>query len=268
MAVSFLSRLLSVVGLMVWSALSMAEPTRVLHVGFQNQHPPHGYMDAGQAKGIDVELVTEAVKRAGFEPRIHIIRLQRVLNKLQQGELDIGSLMLLPTSPFGRDAKDIVMVDKPHVSLKIYFYAKDQKMIALTSVPEMLNYRVGQHQAAMFYNHPEFPNRRPIQFFRNYKLMLSALAHNRVDLAVSDEVSVAYLSQSDEHLARENIKAIYLIDMGEFYLTASEKALGGETQDIIEKIYKSLQEVMHDGTLQRILERYDLEHMADRYLAR
>ncbi len=265
MLASFVSRLL-IVGLMAVSALSMAEPARTLHVGFQNQHPPHAYMEAGQAKGIEVELVKEAVIRAGFDPKIHIIKLQRVLNKLQQGDLDIGSLMLLPTSPFGRDAKNVIMVDRPHVSLKIYFYAKDKKMVALKSVPEMLKYRVGQHQAAMFYNHPDFPNRRPIQFFRNYKIMLSALARNRVDLAVADEVSVAYLSQNDEGLARENIKAIYLIDMGEFYLTASEKALGEEAQAIVEKIDDSLQEVMYDGTLLRILKSYDLEHMADRYL--
>ncbi len=238
-----------------------------LDIAFQTELPPHSYMQDGLVQGVDVALIKEAALRAGFEPHIYLLSLQRILQRLQIGSIDLGSIMLLPTSPFGKNAKGTVLFDYAHTQPKFYLYARKQQNIKIKDMPDMLAYRVGQHEVATFYNHPDFPNSRPVTFFRNHSILLSALNHGRVDIAVADELNAAHSMQVDPVLSEEKIEPIFYIDTAHLTLLASEKSLGGRVGSVQAKIFSALQDIKQDGSLRQILKEYDLLHMEDLYLA-
>ncbi len=249
------------------SSAGQAAAQPVLNIGFQSDYPPHSYMDGGVARGIDVALLSEAALRAGFQPRVHVIAIQRVLHQLQAGELDLGSVMLLPNSPFGKSAKDTVVFDRPYARSKFYIYAPAQRPVVLTALPDMLKHRLAQHQVALFYNHPDFPNTRPVTFFRNYSILLSALQRDRVDLAVADEISASYALQQNAEFDDLQLESVFYVDKAEFTLVASSLALADEADRVSMAIFEALQTMKRDGRVRRILQEYGLTHMEDSYLA-
>ncbi len=253
--------------LLLVSLVTEADTKARLDIAFQIELPPHSYMKDGRVQGIDVALIKEAALRAGFEPHIYLLSLQRVLQRLQIGSLDLGSIMLLPTSPFGKNAKGTVLFDYAHTQPKFYLYARKQQNIKIKNMPDMLAYRVGQHEVATFYNHPDFPNSRPVTFFRNHSILLSALYHGRVDIAVADELNAAYSLQANPALSDEKIEPIFYIDTAHLTLLASKKSLGDRVDSVQTKIVAALQEIKQDGTLKQMLKEYDLLHMEDLYLA-
>ncbi len=243
-----------------------AEIREILHIGFQYEYFPHSYVEDGQPRGIDVELIKAAALRAGFEPVMHVMALPLVMNKLQTGELHLASVTLLPTSPFGKRAKNTRVFERSHTLSKFYTYSRKAKAIALASLSNIMDYRVGQHEAAIFYQHPDFPNLRPVFFHPNHRELFFALARDRVDIAVADEISVGYLQQHDRALQAAEVKPGLYIDEGRLSLIASETALLERVDSVSQQIFQAMQEVKRDGSLRHILRQYQLEHMEGLYL--
>ncbi len=243
-----------------------AEMREILHIGFQYEYFPHSYLEDGQPRGIDVELIKAAALRAGYEPIMHVMALPLVMSKLQAGELHLGSVTLLPTSPFGKQAKNTRVFERSHTLSKFYTYSRKPRAIELASLANIMNYRVGQHEAAIFYQHPDFPNIRPVFFHPNHRELFSALAGDRVDIAVADEISVEYLQRHDRALQAAEVELGLYIDVGHLSLIASEIALPERVDSVSQQIFKAMQEVKRDGSLKHILRQYQLEHMEGLYL--
>ncbi len=244
---------------------SYAKPPELLNIGFQRETHPFSYIEHGRAQGVEIEIVREAATRAGYTPRVHVVTLQRLLHQLQAGSLDIGSIFTLPSSPFGKNARNTLVYAKEHLRVNVYLYAKQDKKIELETLTDMLNYRLGQHDSAIFYRHPSFPNSRPVRFFRNYQLAFAALQHERVDLVAADDLSLSYALQKNPQMQSAKITPIYHIDSGSGRLIASEIALGKRADRVSEDIFNALQQMKIDGSIKRILQNHQLEDMIGAY---
>ncbi len=244
---------------------SHAKSPELLNIGFQRETHPFSYIEQGRAQGVEIEIVREAVTRAGYTPRVHVVTLQRLLHQLQTGSLDIGSIFTLPSSPFGKNAKNTLVYAKEHLRVNVYLYAKQDKGIELQTLADMLNYRLGQHESAIFYRHPSFPNSRPVRFFRNYQLAFTALQHDRVDIVTADDLSLSYALQKNPQMQSAKITPIYHIDSGSGRLIASQIALGERAHRISEDIFNALQQMKIDGSIKRILQKHQLDDMLEAY---
>ncbi len=240
-------------------AADVIKKKQVLDVGFQRETQPFSYVEDGQPRGIEVEIISEAIRRAGYTPRVHIVTLQRLLHRLQAGSLDISSIFLLPSSPFGKNAKNTMVYDQPHSKIKVNIYARKDSDIQLENLVEMLDYRLGQHESAIFYRHPDFPNTRPVSFFRNYQLLFAALLHDRIDLAVSDDLSLAYVSNVNPDMLHGDIQSIFNIDTGRGHLVASRISLGEQGETVLRRVHRELMNIRTDGTIDRVLKDYGLD---------
>ncbi len=254
---------LTLVGITV-ALLSEAGEPKILHIGFPYESRPFSYLHNGEPQGLHVSLIKAAAIAAGYQPRVHVMALQRVLHRLQMGELDIGSIFVLANSPFGKHAKNTLLSERPYVRVDVCVYARAESKIRLDSFTDALNYQLGQHQVASFYNHPEFPNSDPVHFFRNYQTLFTALDRGRIDVAVADELSAAYVLQ--EGRSQGAIEPIFYVGSGGEHLIASELALGDSSRAVLQQLYLALQELERDGTLERLLREYSLEPMMNLYL--
>ncbi|WP_208764141.1 substrate-binding periplasmic protein [Shewanella aestuarii] len=86
---------------------------------------PTAYMDNGQVKGILVDIVTEAFKRAGYTVNIQLKPWARCLNEVQNGTVDgIFSVFKLPE----RDAY-LTYTDSPIISQVESFFVRADSTI-------------------------------------------------------------------------------------------------------------------------------------------
>lgn len=88
-------QLLAAIALFLVLAVSPARADHLLFVT-DSDFPPYSFMQAGQIKGIDVEIIEEAARRSGLEVGVELYPWKRVLRMVETGEAD-GAFSLFRT---------------------------------------------------------------------------------------------------------------------------------------------------------------------------
>jgi polar amino acid transport system substrate-binding protein len=181
------NRLRELVGLLlalsVFSAPSLATDLNVVHSG---KWAP--YADASlPGQGLAVEIVTTALKRAGYTTYIRIDSLDRILQGGALGVYDVFA------TPWYSDARNEYLdYSEPYLESRIRFVKKKGKDITYDSLADLKGVMVGTVED---YAYDEaFSQSRDIIKIpeRNLIQNLLKLTQGRIDLTLDDELVLQY----------------------------------------------------------------------------
>lgn len=169
--------------LCVFSASSPATDLNVVHSG---KWPP--YADASlPGQGLAVEIVTTALKRAGYTTFIRIDSLDRILQGGALGVYDVFA------TPWYSDARNQYLdYSKPYLKSDIRFVKKKGKDFTFDSLADLRGVMVGTVQDYAY--DEDFNESRDIIKIpeRNLIQNLLKLTQGRIDLTLDDELVLQY----------------------------------------------------------------------------
>jgi len=104
--------------------------------------PPYIYQQNGEAKGFEVELVEQILKKMGFEPEFHLIPFARSMRMLTDDNIDA----IMTASPLV--FKDKSILSKPYVSYQNKVISLQQNEIEISRIIDLANYPTAAFQMA------------------------------------------------------------------------------------------------------------------------
>ena len=169
--------------LALFSHAVLAQTLNVVHSG---KWPP--YADAGlPAQGLAVELVTTALKRAGYTPVVHIDSLDRIL---EGGKLGVYDVFATPW--FSEERNQFLYYSEPYLESYIRFIKKKDKKFDYESFADLKGMMIGV-VADYAYDETFNQSRDLIKISeRNLIQNLLKLTQGRIDLTLDDELVLLY----------------------------------------------------------------------------
>lgn len=221
---------------------------KTLNVG-SDLYPPFVYTDEyGDIVGLDVEILTEALARIGYKPKYQLIDWEKKKELLASGELDcvMGSFSMTGREKEYRWAgpylasRQVVAVDPQS---DIYTLADlEDKVVAVqsTTKPEgiLLN-RTNEN----------VPQIKELYCFSDRSYLNPALVEGLVDAIAAHESSL--LTYEKDYGVTYRILDEPLLEVG--LGTAFDI---NDTRDIDVKLTHAYQEMLADGTMERLVSKY------------
>lgn len=255
-----LHHLLSVVFLIGISTFVQAEQRDEGLLASTLHYPPYEYMENGEAKGIAVDLIREALKRVGEEEvTFQFYPWKRAVFLTQHGHSDIlfNAGKNKARQEWGLYA-DSVLIQQSYVLFK---RADDEISVSLDfndgadkSIAVRRGYLYGTGPFRQALDSNKFS---AVTLSDSTEQSVSQLLNGRVDLFVGDLLPVLY------YLKREGLeKEVDIVTHeGEFmevlswptYLLFSKQRTSG---DFVQRVSNAMDNMKEDGTFQMITERY------------
>ncbi|OIQ49787.1 putative ABC transporter arginine-binding protein 2 precursor [Pseudodesulfovibrio hydrargyri] len=240
--------------LVLFAATARAEdPLRLLA---DRDFAPYSMVIDGVPSGIDVDVFTEAARRAGLEIEIQARPLETVLERVQNGRCD-GALALF-RSP-GRERYALFMEATPIHYSDYVLFTKVGAKFPFNSYQDLAGKVIGL--AAGLDLGPEFAAARAkgdmlVKEYPDQRAILAGLLGGEID-AFAGNIDVTYyrlkamgLTSSVVYLNRK------LLTGKPSYAVLSRAAKRQDKEEIIQALEKALDQMAKDGTYNAIARRY------------
>ena len=203
--------------------------------------PPFENLEGGKVVGIEVEIMELICKELGVELVIEQINFDAVLTGVQSGKYDCGMSGISVTP---KREKNTLFTDPYCLAAQCIVVKADSEIAAKADLEgKRIAVQTGT-TAAEFCSGEGFTLS---QFEANQDAKL-ALTQGKVDAWVVDDLTAAELCKGDD-----TVKILDEAMTTEPYAFAF--AFGSE--DLVEEINKTLQELISDGTIAALFEKYD-----------
>lgn len=230
-------------------AQKMSEPELVIG---GSVYAPYFYRDInGEYAGIDVEVAKEACRRIGYKPVIKEIEVSDRFASLRNGEVDCLWTCLTMT---GREER--------YQWAGPYLYT--QRVVAvhsdssIQSLDDLKNRRVAvqagstSEQIILDSVSPDFPKVAQLTCFRSLDQVFTALRKGYVDAMVGHEGSLKAYTEEYPDQYRFLQMSLRSEPVGVAFLRDSDPT-------VTQQLNQAFQEMREDGTLEEIIETYDLD---------
>lgn len=219
-----------------------------------DEYEPYNYFDKnGKLVGIDSDLAEEAFNRMGYSPTHLVMKWTEKDIYLEEGVIDCIW-----------DAYSMNGKEEKYLWSDPYLYSREVVVVNEDSPIEKLDDLDGRKIATLTNTRSEsillqkdvFPWIQPetIYSFQNMKECLTALRQEYVEAATGDRMYVeSYMENHpgklrilDESLETSQLAVAFLKDVD---------------PELVEKLNETLKEMKQDGTIDKILEKYQAQHM-------
>jgi polar amino acid transport system substrate-binding protein len=245
---SKISKVLSMVGLASVAmfiatgcgAAEEAETTKTLRMVTEATFPPYEFREGGKIVGIDVDIVTEAARRIGYEVTIEDMTFNSVIAAVQSGKADIAASGITVTE----ERKKSVNFTIPYVTAKqVILVPKDSP---IQSAADLKGKRIGVQQSTTGDIYVTENIGTP-ERFENSAILVATLVANKLDAGVLD---------GDP--AKEYVKANPQLHILTEALTFEDYAfaISKKNPELLAKFNKAMQEMFDDGTIAAIFAKY------------
>lgn len=222
-----------------------------------DEFAPFSYEENGELKGIDIEILREVEKIAGYTFDIKLVPWNRLLELTKQGRID-GSFSLFYNE---ERAKYSIFTKIPlHVST-FSLYTLKEKSEDFNKMEDLKGKRIGVNSG--FYISKNFEDHAKSKYFileesENIDKNIKLLVNNRIDLFMSNEyVLKTYIEENNLESSLVKVKNGLLQEVSGAYLVFSKNRQLEDKEIIIEKINKALEELRKNGTIERIEKKYN-----------
>ena len=208
--------------------------------------PPFENLEGGKVVGIEVELMQKICDKLGVEFVIEQINFDAVLSGVQSGKYDCGMSGISVTP---KREKSVLFTDAYCLAAQC-IVVKADSTIASKADLEGKTIAVQTGTTAAEFCQGEGYNLKQFEANQDAKL---ALTQSKVDAWVVDDLTAAELCKGDS-----SVKILSEHMTTEPYAFAF--AFGSE--DLVAEINKILDELMKDGTVEALFEKYDAPYTA------
>ena len=223
------------------------EEGKVYKVGIDTTYPPFEFEEAGEYKGIDIDIINAIAENQGIEIELNPMDFGGIIPAMQAGELDIAIAGMSITD----DRKKVVDFSEPYFDAGLTLVIKEDNA-DVASIEDLkgktLAAKKGTTGAKFAQENADKYGFEVVQF-NDSPAMFQEVANGNADALIEDYPVIAYaIAQKDLGL-----KTIGDRLNGDQYGIA---VLKGENQDILEKIDAGLKELREDGTYDEIINKY------------
>ena len=232
----FLAIALCLVLAVAFVACADNKDDNVLTMATSADFPPYEYYENDQIVGIDVEIMTAVCEKIGMELKPEDMSFDSVIGAAQTGKADIAMSGITITE----DRKNMVNFTIPYTSTAQSIIVISGGEIATKKIGVQIN-TTGDEQVT-----DEFGD-AAVDRFQNGAIAVESLKNGKIDCVVIDGEVAKALVAANEGL--EIIADAYSI---EEYAIALKK----ENTELLEKINGALAELLADGTIDAIMDKY------------
>lgn len=230
------------------AALSAAEVT----VSTLDNFAPFTYMEDGEFRGINIDIVEEAAKRAGDSVEFQALPWKRVLRSVEVGEAT-GGMPAFQTAE--REAYAHYTTVPVHESVYVVFVRADSDF-EYNGIESLQGMTVGID--AGFKLGDEFENAKGKVFTvdegKNTEINLKKLAGGRIDAFVSNHLTTLAVAKRLEMGGKFKVAETPVVPGRGAFLMFSKNVEGGA--DRAAAFSKALESMREDGTIDAIVDKY------------
>jgi len=212
-------------------------------VGTNAEYPPFEYIEDGEIKGYDAELIKLVTEKAGIKFKWSNINFDGLIPALQSNKVDI---VIAGMSVTPERAK-AVNFSIPYLTSKAAFVTN--KLNPIKGLDDLENKKYGAELGTTKEATARKIKGAEVVPFSNNTAALVALKNGKVDGIVMDEsVAKKYAEANKEDL----------IYVGAVEGEPKAIAFNKKSTELQEKINKALQELIDDGTVEKLKEKYGI----------
>ncbi|QTA93965.1 substrate-binding periplasmic protein [Desulfonema magnum] len=212
--------------------------------------PPYQYMEDGQVKGMDVDIIRNICDQLAIETEFRSESWIKILKELKKGKAD-GIPSLLRNK---EREKFLCYCSECVNTVKIVVLKQKGSSIKVAGLNDLKNIPFGMIRGHSY--GPEFDNCRELkrQYYNDNKELAILLHNGRIKLAVVEEKPFLFTSRTlGIHDCSERA---YTISDKPLYIGFSKKSLGEKGKALAEKFSEILREMKKKGEIQKIINNY------------
>lgn len=213
------------------------------------EYPPYEYVEDGQVKGINMDIIREAFKRLGMTPFFEPRPWNRGLYQLQTGEI-------LALSSGFKTKERMLFAYFPEAPLAMetnMVISRADRDISVTSLEDLRGMRIGVVRGYAYGT--EFDTMRGLHVIeaQSAHQLLLMLLNDRMDVAICNEAVFRYIARKE--MALDDIRFVYEVSREPLYLMFSREH-GARAKQLASDFGRIIKQMKKDGTFAAIESRY------------
>ena len=221
-----------------------------LVVGTSADFPPYEYYDGDKIVGVEVEMMEKIAEKLGMEFELVDMSFDSIIAAVTSGKVDIGMSGFTVTE----ERKQNVNFSVSYIKAKQSIVVPEGSPIAAVDdlYTEGATYAVGVQNSTTgdLYITEDVETKGlklDIQRFTKYPDIIAALKAGKLECAIiDDQVAKAFVQENPE------LKLLDTAYADEDYALCMSK----DNTELLEKIDKALEEMISDGAMQEIIDKY------------
>lgn len=228
---------------------SAAPEKTVLTMGTNAEFPPYEFYEGGEVTGIDAEIAAAIADKLGMELKIEDMEFDSIISSVKTGKIDMGMAGMTVTD---ERLEEINFTSSYATGVQVIIVPEDS---AITSADDLLaegaNYTIGVQLSTTGDLYAtwdiEDEGLGTIDRYNKGADAVMALKNGQVDCVIIDnEPAKAFVEAND------GLKILDTAYANEDYAIAIAK----ENTELLNKVDTALKELVSDGTVQTILDKY------------
>lgn len=216
----------------------------VLHMATEGTFPPYEYYDNGQLVGIDIEVAGAIAKKLGMKLETTDIAFDSIIPGVQAGKYDIGMAGVTVSE---ERLQQVNFSDSYATGVQVVIVKEGGKVQSLDDMADAI---IGTQSGTtgFIYASSDFGDDH-VKSFTKTTDAVEALKNGQVDCVLLDNAPAEALVDANPDAGLSILETAYTV---EDYAIAINK----ENTDLQAKINAALAELVADGTLQSIIDKY------------
>ena len=216
----------------------------VLHMATEGTFPPYEYYDNGQLVGIDIEVAGAIAEKLGMTLETTDIAFDSIIPGVQAGKYDIGMAGVTVSE---ERLQQVNFSDSYATGVQVVIVKEGGKVQSLDDMADAI---IGTQSGTtgFIYASSDFGDDH-VKSFTKTTDAVEALKNGQVDCVLLDNAPAEALVDANPDAGLSILETAYTV---EDYAIAINK----ENTDLQAKINAALAELVADGTLQSIIDKY------------
>ena len=216
----------------------------VLHMATEGTFPPYEYYDNGQLVGIDIEVAGAIAEKLGMKLETTDIAFDSIIPGVQAGKYDIGMAGVTVSE---ERLQQVNFSDSYATGVQVVIVKEGGKVQSLDDMADAI---IGTQSGTtgFIYASEDFGDDH-VKSFTKTTDAVEALKNGQVDCVLLDNAPAEALVDANPDAGLSILETAYTV---EDYAIAINK----ENTDLQAKINAALAELVADGTLQSIIDKY------------
>ncbi len=227
---------------MLFALIACTQTSGKLIMATNAEFPPYEYHESGKIVGIDAEIADAIARKLGLELEISDMEFGSIIAAVQTGRADIGMAGLTVTE----DRLENVNFSTTYAIGKQVIIVSDDSDIATSD--DLAGKKIGVQESTTgdIYISDEFGDDAVSRYAKGAEAVL-ALTQGKVDAVVIDNEPARVFVEQNTGL--KILETEYVVE--DYAIAVAKK-----NEDLLNKINKALDELISDGTVQEILDKY------------